>query len=65
MYSKNVPEWNVHQEIFNRIQQQKMLGNICFCEQIFYRKQSLAGVPLTNEIDMSNGKDNDKSTIIL
>ena len=34
-----VHEWNGHLEIFSRVT--KILGKICFSEQIFYRKQSL------------------------
>ena len=37
-----VYEWNSHVETFSRRQ---VLGNICFSEQIFYRKQSL-GAPV-------------------
>jgi len=38
MYSKNVPEWNVHQEIFSHIQvienarQYLLLRTVCFTE---------------------------------
>ena len=32
--SKIVREWNVHLEIFSRPQAKKLLGNICFSEQI-------------------------------
>ena len=32
--SKIVLEWNVHLEIFSRPQVKKILGNICFSEQI-------------------------------
>ena len=42
--SKIVHEWNGHLEIFSRPQYQKVLGDICFSEQIFHRKQSL-GAP--------------------
>ena len=45
-----MPEWNGHLEIFSCPQEKKILGNICFSEQIFYRKQS-AGVP---EIGLSD-----------
>ena len=37
-------EWDVHLEICTVPKQKEFLGNICFSEQIFYRKQSL-GVP--------------------
>ena len=45
--SKVLHEWSVHLEIFSCPQVlniEKILGNICFSEQIFYRKQSL-GAP--------------------
>ena len=35
-----VHEWNGHVEIFSQVRK-KILGKICFYEQIFYRKQSL------------------------
>ena len=37
-------EWDVHLEICIVLKQKEFLGNICFSEQIFYRKQSL-GAP--------------------
>ena len=38
-------EWKVHLAIFSRSQAKENLGrNICFSEQIFYRKQSM-GAP--------------------
>ena len=51
MYSKNVPEWKVHQEIFSHIQVIEMLGNICFSEQ-FVLQKIVAGCPcnIHNEI---------------
>ena len=41
--SKTVHEWNSHLEIFRKI-----LGDICFSEQIFYRKQSSGAPDITN-----------------
>ena len=35
-----VHEWNGHLENFSQVRK-KILGKICFSEQIFYRKQSL------------------------
>ena len=32
--SKTVREWNVHLEIFSPPQAKKILGNVCFSEQI-------------------------------
>ena len=40
--SKVVLEWNNHLDIFSLILLlSKFLGNVCFFEQIFYRKRSL------------------------
>ena len=36
-------EWNSPPEIFSRPQEKKIQGNICFFEQVFYRKQSMSG----------------------
>ena len=38
--SKIVREWNVHLEIFSRPQAKKILGNICFSEQILWNSES-------------------------
>ena len=43
--SKIVHEWNGYGEIFSRPQvMENSIGNICFSEQIFHRKQ-LLGAP--------------------
>ena len=51
--SKIVHEWNVNVEIFSYPRAKKILGNICFSQQIFHRKQSL-GAPVCSLVFTRN-----------
>ena len=49
--SKIVQEWNGHLEIFSLLQVLEILGNTCFFEQIFYRKQSLGAAQIVETFE--------------